>query len=363
MNKDKKVKFYINKNLIDKNLPHNPLLYPFWGPDMTNRNPFRVALFNAHNYDTDYFCLVDNIKDADFILIPYRYNALRKKNYKLFETHLDESKKYNKPVLIDATGDIEYKIDYKNVYALRISGYRFEKSSNDIHIPPYADDLLERFYDGDLHIREKQEVPIVGFAGWAYLSPYQYVRSFIRGLPNRIVGLFNKNYAAKKKGVFFRMETIKILKASSLIRTNFLVRKSFSGNRKTVEKDPQELRKEFVDNFIDSDYALCIRGDANASVRLFEALSMGRIPIILDTEYIFPLENKVNYKDFSLIVDFRDLPRIDSVIRDFHDKISNEEFKEMQHRAREAYRQYFRVDSLTPHIMNYLMNFINIFKK
>lgn len=363
MNKDKKIKFYINKSLINKDLPHIPLLYPFWGPDLTNRNPFRVALFNTYNYDTDYFCLVDNVRDADFILIPYRYNVLRKKHRKLFEAFLNESKKYNKPILVDGAGDIEYKIDHKNAYVLRIGGYRFEKNSNDIHIPPYADNILERFCNGGLQIREKQEIPTVGFAGWAHFTPYQYTRSFIRGLPNRIVGLFNKNYAAKKKGVFFRIEAIKILKASSLIHTNFLIRKSFSGNASTAEKDPQELRKEFVDNLINSDYALCIRGDANASVRLFEALSIGRIPIILDTECVFPLKDKVNYKDFSLVIDFRDLPRIDSIIRDFHDKISNEEFKEMQRKACDAHQQYFRVDSLTSHIMSYLRDIKDNFNK
>ena len=362
MNKGKGIKFYINKKFINKDIPHIPMLYPLWGLQLTDSTPFNVSLFNTYNYDTDYFSFVDNAEDADFLLVPYRYNVLRKSHKHLFNDFIEESKKYNKPILIDGTGDTEYPIEYKDAYTLRISGYRFEEGIHDIHMPPYADDLLERFCGGKLHVKEKQTVPTVGFAGWAELTLFQSVKWFIKELPIRIVGLFNSKYLAKKKGIFFRKEAVQRLQSSNLVRTNFLVRKSYSAHVATAEKDPQELRQEFVDNFIHSDYALCIRGDANASTRLYEALSLGRIPVILDTECFFPLKDKIKYEEFSLVIDFRDLPRIDSIIRDFHDNISNEEFKKMQRRAREVYRQYFRIDALTPHIMGYLKESLGQYK-
>lgn len=356
---DKKIKFYIDKSLINKDLTHIPLLFPLWGSPLTDSTPFNVSLFNTYNYDTDYFCFVENINNADFLLIPYRYNVLRGKYQELFNSFIRKSKEYSKPIFIDGTGDVEYPINYKNVYTLRIGGYRFEKSPNDIHIPPYADDLLERFYGGDVQVREKQEIPVIGFAGWARLTTYQRVKSFVKELLIRIAGLYNDNYIAKKKGIFFRMEAIKRLQKSKLIHTNFLIRKSYSAHTATAEKNIQELRKEYIDNFINSDYALCIRGDANASTRLYEALSLGRIPVILDTECNFPLEDKINYKEFSLIIDFRDLPRIDSIIRNFHNTLSNDEFRDMQRKGREVYRNYFRVDALTPYIMACLNDFLS----
>jgi hypothetical protein len=119
------------------------------------------------------------------------------------------------------------------------------------------------------------------------------------------------------------------------------------------------LRREFIENLLESDYALDVRGDANASIRLFEILSLGRIPVILDTERNLPFSDKINYSDFSLIIDFRDLEKLPEKIAEFNKSISEEKYRDMQRLARAAYLQYFRVDALTRHIMKEIQKKIN----
>ena len=108
----------------------------------------------------------------------------------------------------------------------------------------------------------------------------------------------------------------------------------------------RKLQEEMVDTILQSDYALDVRGDANDSTRLFEILSLGRIPVIIDTERNFPFSDKVDYSSFALIVDFRDIHYLPERIAEFHKNISSERFEQMQRNARDAYINYFRIDAL-----------------
>lgn len=346
------VRMYVDPSWKREGKMHTPLLYPFWGNPITESSLFAKQLFDAYQYNTDLYTITDSIKKADMVLIPYRYNSLLEWGKDLLDACVKLARQNDLPLLIDGTGDIEYPVPYTNAYILRIGGYRFIPERGRIVIPPYADDLLERCCNSKLEVREKNaEPPIVGFAGWAKLSVSQSLRTSIKEMPIRLRGLINERYRAHQKGVFWRMRAIAILSRSNAVRTNFRLRDSFSGSTKTAEKNMVELRQEFVDTVLQSDYCLDVRGDANASTRLFEILSLGRIPIIVDTERNFPFSDVLDYSAFSLIVDFRDIEMLPQKIAEFHASILPEQFQEMQKKAREAYVNFFRVDALMKHIL------------
>jgi hypothetical protein len=117
----------------------------------------------------------------------------------------------------------------------------------------------------------------------------------------------------------------------------------------------KDLQRELVDTVLSSDYALDVRGYANASVRLYEILSLGRIPVILDTERILPFSDYIDWSSFSLIVDFRDIHRLPRIISDFHASVTPERLEEMQRTAREVFVKYFRVDAQMPYIIRELV--------
>jgi len=351
-----KLLFYIPSRLIRKELKHIPLLFPFWGSTLTPKDHM-FEFFRDYSFDISQYSLVDEIEKADFIMVPYRYNVLKGGYIGIFNEYVKLAEKKGKPLFVDGTGDIEYPISYKNAAVLRIGGYRSTKAQNDIHMPFYADDLLEKYCSGKLQPRKREKTPIVGFSGWAKLSLLQNIRSLTKELPLRIAGLVNKDLYSKRKGVFIRRKVLRILENSDLVKTNFIKRGSYSGNVKTAEGDMGKMRKDFVNNLLSSDYGLAVRGDANASVRLYEVMSMGRIPVILDTDMVFPMSDTVDYSEFSLVVDLKDLDNISEKIREFHDSLSDEEFLNMQKRSREVFEKYFRVDSFTPYLMERLRTF------
>ncbi len=346
-----KVTFFVSPAWRNKAYQHIPLLYPFWGnPLNKDRVPFQYALFEHYGFDPAYYSLTDNEEEADLVLMPYAHNLMLRAMPRLLAECRAVADRLGKPLLIDGIGDIENPVP-REVLVLRYGGYRFSRTQNEIIIPPYANDLLEVYCDGKVRLREWREVPVIGFSGWAVLTPAQEARALLKELPDRLRGMFASRYRAKKKGIFFRREALAVLGRSHLLVLNALIRGSYSGHIDTASNSAEVLRKEFVDNLLQSDYGLDIRGDANASTRLFEMLSLGRIPVIVDTERNVPFSDKVNYRSFALIVDFRELPHLAERIAAFHRSLTPEEFKSMQLRARAAFRDYFRVDALTAHLM------------
>jgi glycosyltransferase involved in cell wall biosynthesis len=109
-----------------------------------------------------------------------------------------------------------------------------------------------------------------------------------------------------------------------------------------------------VDNLVASDYALVVRGDANSSVRFYEALSLGRIPLFLDTACVLPLEAAINYRDFCVFVDWRDIDRIGEKLLEFHRSLAPERFEDMQRKARTAYEEYLRIDAFSKRLATLL---------
>lgn len=342
------ITFFVDPGWRHDKSQHIPLLFPFWGNALDPaRVPFWHALFDRYGFDTNCYAVTDDIASCDLVLMPYSHNTVLREFPDLLSRCHAAAHTRGMLLLIDGVGDIEHQVNLPGVIVLRYGGYRFERKEYEIYIPPYADDLLVLYGGGTLQLRRKQEKPVLAFTGWGELSPLQHIRSVAKELPDRMRGFFDSRYQAKKKGVFFRIKAISILRRSARIVCNFIIRSSYSGHADMHIRDPEAVRREFVENLLAGDYGLDIRGDANASTRLFEMLSLGRIPVIVDTERNFPFSDVVDYASFSLTVDFRDLKKLPERIAEFHKKISPERFEAMQRNAREAYLHYFRVDAMT----------------
>jgi hypothetical protein len=334
---------------------HSPLMNPWWGNPIVEESIFAKQFFDTYSFDTKYYSITDDIAQADMVFPPYSHNWLLQYDNDLFDECVRVARESGLPLFIDGIADVEYPINIENSYVLRYGGYRFLPERGRIQIPPLADDFLERYKGGKLEVRKKGEgKPSIGFAGWAVLSPRQYLRTIIKEIPIRLRSIIDSRYRACIKGVLWRQEAIKILRKSPLLMFNLLVRTSFSANPKTAQGDMRKLREEMVDTILQNDYALDVRGDANDSTRLFETLSLGRIPVIVDTERNFPFSEKIDYSSFALIVDFRDIKHLPERIAEFHKNISPERFEEMQRNARDAYVKYFRIDALMRSIVEKL---------
>ena len=89
---------------------------------------------------------------------------------------------------------------------------------------------------------------------------------------------------------------------------------------------------EFFTNIENNLYTVCIRGAGNFSVRLYETLMMGRIPVVIASDAKLPLENYINWEKHLVITNSENILK-DLVV--FHEKSSNEALIEIQKNNRE----------------------------
>jgi len=338
---------------------HIELLFPFWGIAAKESAPYVRAAALQYQYSKKDFELVDDITDADFVVVPYPYERLKAANPERLAGIIADAKKAGKTLLIDGSGDIERPIPIPHAVILRIAPYAYLKRANEITVPANVEDLLESYADGKLQVREKSERPSVGFVGWASLARTDRLKLWVKELPITLAALVTPERSAEHKGLLFRIKALKALEACPRIKPQFTARATYSGNVRTLQGTVSDNRREYVENFLNSDYALCMKGDGNYSRRFYGALSLGRIPLFLDTACVLPLEETINYRDFCVYVDWRDVDRIGDILADFHASLSNEQFKQMQQKAREAYEQYLRYDAFSAQLARQLRGYCN----
>lgn len=342
------VRLYAPERYKDpKLLTYAEILFPFWGVVAKDATPYVQRAEQQYQYSKEAFTLVDTIEDCDYVVLPYQYYRMMATNPSHVKMICKEAEAAKKLLLIDGSSDLEPPIPLENAVIMRISQYRYAMKPNEMTIPFPAEDLLESYCGGTLALREKSPEPSVGFTGWADIPFKSRLKIGLKELPVTLSALFDPKRGAEHKGVLFRQKALNALSETSGLRTNFNARKTYSGHVATIDGGVEDFRKDFVNNLLESDYALCVRGDGNTSVRFFEALSLGRIPLFLDTACVLPLEDELNYRDFTVFVDWRDVSRIGDILRDFHASCSPEKFKEMQKKARDAYRNYLRFDAFS----------------
>ena len=104
-----------------------------------------------------------------------------------------------------------------------------------------------------------------------------------------------------------------------------------------------KTKAEFINNMESNLYSLVVRGKSNASYRLIESFMMGRIPVIIDTDYMLPFDDIIPYRSNMVWVGVND--DYDSVLRSFHDSHTESELRMIQLENRAIWEKYFRADS------------------
>jgi exostosin family protein len=339
--KNKMKNIYLPKLL--QNVSYIPILYPQLGIQSKKTSLYQE---NFIGFNEPFFNIVDQINDADFIIIPHEYILLKKINKKYLDKLQKISEEFKIPLILYVAGDFNEEIDMPNTLILRASKETKKLKKGEFIMPSLVDDLSPE--GGFEPLNKKAIVPIIGFCGWASFNSYSLffravVKNLVRGMRNIVTrGYF---YGPDRNGVFFRKKILRKLSMSKLIKSNFITRTSFGKNKNTINIDPKIAREEFIKNIKESDFSLAVRGYGNFSIRFYEILSAGRIPIFIDTDSPLPLENVIDYSKIMLRIDYRDINKLDQIISDFYNNITDDEFVGMQKEARSIYKKYLRAKS------------------
>ena len=230
------------------------------------------------------------------------------------------------------------RLSYGTLYRSSI----FKKLGHERAHPVFIYDLKAESQGAFPETLAKQDVPEIGFCG--------YVGTPLSRLGLRLLGAHQK-----VDGLAFRARVLDAVNRDPRLRSRFVARASylgaaplaaFQGNHPLATE-----RLVFLSNLYEAPYALAMRGKGNHSVRFYEILSAGRIPLFVNTGCVLPLENEINWKDHTVWVEDSEVPRIGERVRDFHDRIAPEEFQDLQRRNRGLWENRLQPEPYFRHVL------------
>ncbi len=308
------------------------MLYPFWGSVPEPPSHPKRGRFDKYTRTGGRFFQITPAEEADLIIYPQEWEPGQKDAGELGRLACA----YGKPLVIFFNNDSDEEINVKEGVVFRTSFYRSRRKPNEHAMPAWSEDLVERFCDGVLPLRSKGSKPVVSYCGYSGSGDW----SSLKVLARRFLG----RTAKKHPGQSVRSRAIALLRRAPGVKTNFIIRKDYwGGAMRPGGLDPVKaaaVRREFVQNMLDGDYVLCARGGGNFSYRLYETLSCGRIPLFIDTDCVLPYEEIIDWKQYCVWVPEGELDRIAEILAEFHERLSEEDFRDLQMACRRLWLEW-----------------------
>jgi len=336
------------------NVPIIELLRPNLNISYQNRFTERYPILNQ-----PVVSIVQDIVDADYIIIPHNYNYIRA-NREYLSHCQNLINLNNKKCIVFFPGDDDAPVKMRDTIVFRNSKYKGDLLGNEFIIPAYSPDLGTKY---GFEILPRSDKPSISFCGWTrFDSKMSAIKAFIKYMIARVEAMFYRRLIYRIKGLWLRRRALKILKKHSGIDNRFIERDSYSGNEKTIKIDTKRAEEEFVQNMKSSLFALCIKGNGNFSARFYEALSLARIPIFIDTDCVLPLSNIINYDDFIIKIDLKEIKSLSDIVIKSFSNMTEADINRKQNLAREIYTKYLRIDSFFEYIFDEAIwsNYIDI---
>lgn len=253
-----------------------------------------------------------NEKNSDYVFLPYMWKNRDEYVEKLIKIAKDNGKKIVVFFESDSTEYVDIKED--EGYIFRTSFYKSKQRHNERALPAWSTDFVKSLEY--LNPRPKSEIPIASFCG--YINSYE------------------------KQGAAVN------LAQSNKVKMILKTRENFHGHVELAQRI--QNRYEFVDIMKNSDYVVCARGGGNFSYRFYETLAFGKIPIFVNSDCVLPFDNIIDYKDFCVWIENKDIKNIDNILVEYHSKFTNTSFIEHQIKCRNFWEEYLSATGFLKHI-------------
>lgn len=246
------------------------------------------GLYPVHESIIQYF------ENKNINIYKYYLLAIRKDKVEEILEEIYENNKKEDKIIVFVIDDYEFELkSYDNQIIVRTSGDKSLLKNNEYILPYLFNPKLI------LEPLPKTTVkPIIGFCGWN--SPY-------------------------------RQEILKKMRNDKRLKINFIIRRKFMGGIRSGESE----KKDFYDNMQQSHFIICNRGTGNFSMRFYETLAAGRIPVLVDTDMQLPLNNVASYNDIIIME-----KTVEEVIEKILFVWKNKDIEKMQKDCSEFYKKY-----------------------
>lgn len=324
------IKIYTDTNYLK---PSKELLFPL----------LDEFILNPDTPLKNYYTFVEDYDDCDIILLPVVIDyLLQNGGAETVKDYKQKAIQHNKPLWVFASGDLGLTIKEPNVYVFRLADFESVRLKTSIIMPPFVNDPLGSVHNPEISFLPHSDTPVIGYVGHAKSGIIKYLRAYYIYLKYNwevFRGKIHSDYYRMYSPSHVRIKYLRILQKAEKVRANFIFRDKYrAGIKGNPEKDKTTF--EFFENIRNSHYTFCMRGGGNFSLRLYETLAMGRIPLQINTDCSLPLEAYIDWNKHCLIVDEKNIADVENELLRFNSKFNDEEFIDLQRSNRLFWEKY-----------------------
>jgi hypothetical protein len=325
------IAIYSNREwLPSSDCPPIALLYPAWRGELA----IIQKEFNAlEQYDKRFqyiFEIAAAPENADVLVIPADFKHYRRFNkLDILDKVISEAEVLNKEVLLffNFDSDESVPINSERLIVFRTSFYKSSKKAREYALPGWSGDPLKEIIEFGI-VQEAQilQYPSLSFCGQSGLplSVFCFLK-FARYILFKFFrpGEFFSNRHLKINFPFLRSDILRQLKRDRRLLCNFRTHRQYMGGawlRKGVIDLVmyRRVREQYLRNLFSAVYVVCVRGGGNYSLRFFEAMAAGRIPVLFDTDCVLPFEDRIPWRNHIIWIDAKDLPHAADIVLQWH---------------------------------------------
>ncbi|WP_340203175.1 exostosin family protein [Ascidiimonas sp. W6] len=325
-----------------------PVLKPYLGKATGFSNEACLA---QYGFELSTYQIVEEGKEATLWILPMSWNYYRAKGkIEVAEKFVNRAAVLGKKVISFTSGDFGVKVPaFNNLIVYRQSGNKSRLPKYHHGMPVFIGDPLQKWFQQTApEIRELQENPVIGFCGQTNDSVLnamkEITRVWIRNVKFKIGRVLHEPQELLSSS-YLRGRVLKIIKKASDLEANFIERKKYRAGA-SDELTKKQTTQEFYQNMVDSDYVICVRGGGNFSVRFYETLAMGRIPIFINTDCLLPFEDEIDWKKHVVWIESNELELLEEKIKTFHKEHTSQSFKALQKANRKLWEEKLRLKNV-----------------
>lgn len=361
------LKIYTDLSLLPLGYPVD-LLIPFIGVFNEEDKPGKMmsTRFKEYQQKGPEFIKLVSLDECDACLLPITYPLVRG-NISEFEKSIapfvEKVEKSGKKIFVFLGHDdsfIDVKINNAIIFNGAIS--KSQQPKNVFAYPHFFEDYIEVYSNSEFALKRKSDNPTVGFCGFASPLGLPFGKAKIIGLIKLIANYLGimKRFP-ERSSHSYRSRAIISLRNSNKIKTNFKIKQKFAfgpqgqlNTGENVKESDYEFRSNFVRNITDSDFTLCVRGIGNNSIRFFETMCCGRIPVFLNTDCVLPFDFIIDWRKLCVWVEENEIDKIGQITNAFNDKISEEDYINLQQNLRFLWEKYLSPVGFFQHLHLFL---------
>jgi len=291
---------------------------------------------------------VSSVDEADFVATPKVWSAYAvARNLREPLALAAKARDARKPFLIWHTGDLNPIVPSPDWLVFVNAIDRSERKQTWFVAPRFIEDPLRVYGDRAAAPMGKSSSPRVGFCGYASSSSLKLAYSVLQNLEFRAMYHAGRRMYEPPRlipATLLRARVLRALEQDASIETNFIIRTRYKTGS----------AREFYRNILEADYTVCVRGYGNWSVRLYETLACGRIPVFIDTDCGLPFDDTIDWHHYCVWVPEHDASRVGDYVGEFHHSITPADFRARQRECRILWETRLSPIGFLSHLHEYL---------